>query len=155
MIASVVSQKLNAVFQNLPATPTRRLEGSESWSNYDADRERDRFQALSDNSSARDGSYEVAVTNHPFAPPYKSQAQVSGDSQQGELFRQDGLYLGLPVGTEGVPTFLTTVHAQFNGDEMTKLELVESRDGTTARRLFADQDEPWKNYVEEYFLATP
>lgn len=153
MIKTQIQNKLQTIFSRVGETPTKRLEGENSWAQYDASRERDRFESLAQNEDARAGTYEVANTHHPFAPPYRTEVQLEGSLEDGDLFRQDALFLDMPVRTENNPTFLTTVHAQFDSEGMTKLETVEGPEGITARRLFADYDEPSKNYVEEYFIA--
>jgi hypothetical protein len=153
MIKTNVTQKIQSIFARIDGQPVKRLEGENSWAHFDATRERDRFQSLSDNPEARAGTYQVSNTRHPFAPPYRSEVQLSGDLKNGEVFRQDALFLNLPVRTTGDPTFLTTVNARFDEEGVTKLETVEGPKGVTARRLFADYDEPWKDYVEEYFIA--
>ncbi|MCA9778583.1 MAG: hypothetical protein KC800_17770 [Candidatus Eremiobacteraeota bacterium] len=153
MIASTISQKLNSVFQKLGDQQPKRLEGEKSWAKYDAAREKDRFESLAGDSSALDGTYDVANTHHPFAPPYRSKVQISGNSEEGTISRQDALFLDLPVRTEGSPTFLTSSETTFTAEGATKLEVVEGPKGTTARRLFTDFDEPQKDYVEEYFIA--
>lgn len=152
MIAANVNRKLTSLFQNL-GQPDKKLTGEQSWAKYDANRERDRFESLSDNPQARDGSYNVAATHHPFAPPFRTQVQVTGDLQNGSVARQDALFLDLPVRTEGAPTFLTISETTFTPEGMTRLEAVEGPGGTTARRIFSDLDEPSKDYVEEYYLA--
>lgn len=152
MIASSVGNKLNTIFQKA-GTPTRRLEGDASWAGHDAARERDRFVSLAGDQAARDGRYDVASTHHPFAPPFRTKAQVAGSLENGVMSREDALFLDLPVRTEGSPTFLTTSETRFSAEGVLKLEAIEGPEGVTARRIFADYDEPSKNYVEEFLIA--
>lgn len=153
MIKTQIQNKLRTVFAHLDHKPDKRIEGADCWAHYDADRERDRFERLSENPQARAGTYEVANTGHPFAPPYRLKAQLEGDLTNGDLFREDALFLDLPVRTENNPTFLTTAHTHFGEEGILKLETVEGPRGTTARRVFSDYDEPWKDFVEEYHLS--
>lgn len=153
MINSTVMGRLNTIFYKASQAPSKKSTGKDCGAEYDLNRERDRFQSLSGNSEARDGTYDVSATNHPFAPPFRTQVQLNGDLDGGTIARRDALYLDLPVRTTGEPTFLTTSHTHFSDESMIKLEAVEGPEGTTARRIFADYDEPEKNYVEEYFIA--
>lgn len=154
VIASTISQKINNVFQQVgEQAPKRRLEGDKSWSSYDSARDKDRFESLAHDSSALNGTYDVAQTHHPFSPPYRSKVQISGTPENGTISSEHALFLDLPVRTEGAPTFLTSAQTTFTSEDATKLEVVEGPDGTTARRLFTDFDEPNKNFVEEFFIA--
>jgi hypothetical protein len=152
MIAATINHKLTTLFRNLDK-PDKLLVGEDSWAKYDSSRERDSFERLSDDPTARQGTYDVSSTHHPFSPPYRSQVQVSGDLTNGTVSQQHSLFLELPVRTTGDPTFLTTSQTTFTPEGATKLEAVEGPNGTTARRLFSDYDEPQKDYVAEYFIA--
>ena len=152
MIAATVNNKLTNLFRQLDK-PDRKLTGQDSWAKYDSGRERDRFERLADDPSARQGTYEVSSTHHPFSPPFRTHLQVDGNLNDGRISCQQALYLDLPVRTEGEPTFLTTSQTTFTSEGATKLELVEGPEKTTARRLFSDYDEPHKDFVEEYFIA--
>jgi len=153
MIGSAIQSKIQSVFQKVGPQPDNKLTGEKSWSSYDANRDRDRFESHSDDPAARDGSFDVGTTHHPMAPPYRIKMQLAGDLNNGTLLREQALFVDLPVRTEGNPTFLTSSETTFSSEGVTKLEVVEGPDKTTARRLFHDYDEPHKDYVEEYFLA--
>lgn len=153
MNCSTINAKITSTFAKAGPQPSRKLTGNESWSNYDANRAIETFERLSDNPEARQGTYDLQVPNHPMAPPYRSQVHISGTLENGQMCKQDSLFLDLPVRTSGKPTATTTSRTEFTSEGVTKYEVVESPQGTTARTLFADFDEPSKNYVEEYIIA--
>lgn len=153
MVGSSVDKKLQTIFSKPRQEPAKKLVGEESWAKYDASRETDRFEALSGNERAREGSYDVHVTHHPMAPPYRAQVELKGDLLNGEMKRQDSLFLGLPINTYGEPTFLTTAHTQFTPEGIFKREAVEGPNGTTARTIVVNYADPSQNYVEEYLIA--
>ena len=153
MNCSTINAKIASTFAKAGPQPTRKLTGDASWSNYDTNRAIETFERLSDNPEARDGTYDLQVPNHIMAPPFRSQVHISGSLENGQMCKEDSLFLDLPVRTTGKATAVTTSRTEFSSEGVTKYEVVEIPDRTTARKLFTDFDDPSNNYVEEYIIA--
>lgn len=152
MIQTRVQQTLQQVFSRPEAAQATRLSGDNCWAHYDAKREREVFEGLQRSDSFQSGSLDMHHPGHCMAVPSRRQAEFSGSLENGQMQREDSLFL-TSLDTHGQPNIKTSVHTSFTPEGLTKKEAVQYSDYTLARNIVVSYDDPSLNYIEEFKIA--
>lgn len=152
MIQTRVQNTLHQVFSRPEAAQASKLTGDRCWAEYDGKREKEVFEGLQQSDQFQSGSIDLHHRGHCLSVPSRRQAELSGTLENGQMQREDSLFL-TSLDTHGQPSIKTSVHTAFGPDGLTKKEAVEYADYTVGRTIVVNYDDPSLNYIEEFKIA--
>jgi hypothetical protein len=151
MLANRVQSEISRVFSHPQAAQAKRSEGV-AYAQQEAEREVDVFRYVRGDASEPSGQADLHHRGHCLAVPSRRQIAWDGCPQNGQMLREDGLFL-TTTSTHSEPQIKTLVSTEFHPEGLVKREASFAHDGVRARKVEVNYLHPQQNSVEEFFIA--